>query len=145
MKELIIRNFKIEDYEKTMELWKLTELPYKPLGRDRKERIKKEIEKDINLFLVAEIEGKIVGTVLATHDGRKGWINRLAVHPDYRKKGLATKLVKYAEDWLSSQGIEIIACLIEEGNEPSMRLFKKLGYREHRDIIYFTKRKYPEV
>lgn len=142
---LKIRKFKIEDYENLIELWKRAGLPYKPEGRDRKDKIEKELERGIAIFLVAEIDGKITGSIIGTHDGRKGWINRLAVDPEYRRQGIAKKLIEEVEKKLYEEGIEIIACLIEEWNKGSMEFFKKLGYKEHRNIIYFTKRKYKEV
>ena len=51
-------------------------------------------------FIGAFADGKLVGIVVATHDGRKGWINRLAVHPDYRRRGIAKKLIEEAEEYL---------------------------------------------
>jgi ribosomal protein S18 acetylase RimI-like enzyme len=99
------------------------------------------------LFLVAEEGegGRVVGTVLATHDGRKGWINRLAVDAASRKRGVGALLVHEAEGWLESRGMDILACLIEDENAVSMAVFEKLGYKKHSEIIYFAKRKYPGV
>jgi GNAT superfamily N-acetyltransferase len=96
---------------------------------------------------VAEEEegGRIIGTVLATHDGRKGWINRLAVDAGARRKGIGAGLVRAAESWLESAGMDILACLIEEDNAVSMAVFEKLDYKKHPEIIYFAKRKYPGV
>jgi ribosomal protein S18 acetylase RimI-like enzyme len=82
---------------------------------------------------------------LGTHDGRKGWINRLAVAPEFRHQGIAQLLLKEAEEEISRKGIEIVTCLIEDYNQTSMDFFQKAGYIKHNDIIYFTKRKYPQV
>jgi ribosomal protein S18 acetylase RimI-like enzyme len=142
-----IRKFRIEDYDRVMELWASGDLPLKPQGRDSRENIARQIGLPNVRFLVAE-EGKggrVIGTVLATHDGRKGWINRLAVDPVVRRKGIGARLVRAAEDWLGSQGMDILACLIEEDNAVSMAVFEKLGYMKHPEIIYFAKRKYPGV
>jgi len=144
-KEIQIRQFRIEDYEAVMKLWETCKLPYKPNGRERHDKIEKEIHKDTVLFLVAEINGQVIGTVLGTHDGRKGWVNRLAAAPEYQHQGIAQRLLKEAEDALDKLGIEIIACLIEDDNHNSMEFFRKAGYTKHPEIIYFTKRKYPEV
>jgi ribosomal protein S18 acetylase RimI-like enzyme len=140
-----IREFQIDDYDILVELWKKTGLPYKDKGRDSREKMKKEMEHGCAVFLLAEISSELVGSVLATHDGRKGWINRVAVLPEYRNQGIATLLVKEAEKRLYNFGIEIIACLIEGWNKTSMEVFPKLGYKKFEDIHYFTKRKYPEV
>ena len=87
----------------------------------------------------------MVGAILGTHDGRKGWINRLAVAPDQRRLGIAQKLVGAVEQRLIDLGIEIFACQIEDWNETSMTVFDRLGYTRHADIIYFTKRLRPDV
>lgn len=140
MKNLIIREYSIEDYDSLIKLWNLSELPYKPKGRDSKENITKEIKQKRSFFLLLELEEELIGSILATHDGRKGWINRLAILPEYRESGFATKLIKEAEKKLINAGIGIIACLIEDWNISSMKLFKKSGYKSHREVIYFTKR-----
>ena len=139
--DITIRNFKIEDYDSLIELWKSAGLPYKPNGRDSKEKIKSELKKGVAIFLLAEMDNEIIGSVFGTHDGRKGWINRVAVHPQLRQKGVAKMLVSEVEKKLDELGIDIIACLIEDWNDRSMKVFEKLGYIKHNDVIYFSKRK----
>ena len=144
---LMIRGFRIEDYDRVMELWAEGGLPVKPAGRDSRENVARQIMMPHVLFLVAE-EGKggrVIGTVLATHDGRKGWINRLAVDAALRKRGIGARLVREAERRLETLGMDILACLIEDDNAVSMAVFEKLGYKKHPEIIYFAKRKYPGV
>ena len=144
---LTIREFRIEDYNRVMELWGEGGLPLKPGGRDCRDNIALQIKLPNVLFLVAEKGegGQVVGTVLATHDGRKGWINRLAVDATLRKQGIGARLVHEAELWLEAAGMEILACLIEDDNAVSMAVFEKLGYKKHPEIIYFAKRNYPGV
>ena len=96
-------------------------------------------------FLGIEEHGKLIGSVVATHDGRKGWINRLAIAPSARRRGGARALVAAAEQRLGSQGILIIACLIEQENDPSLSLFASLGYRRLDDIVYHAKRLDPDA
>ena len=116
-------------------------MPYKPAGRDSRANLKSQSRQPQIFFLVAESEGKLIGTVVGTHDSRKGWINRLAVARNHRRQGLARRLIEEAERHLSRLGIEIFACLIEEGNSVSMDVFERLGYKRHPEIVYFTKRK----
>ena len=78
---------------------------------------------------------------LRYYDGRKGWINRLIITSAYRKKGIAKRLIEDFEQRLTSIGINIVACLIEDWNTASMQVFKQLGYTKHTDILYFSKRK----
>lgn len=144
---LRIEAFRIGDYDRVMDLWAAGGLPLKPRGRDSRESIAKQIGLANVRFLVARDGegGPVVGTVLATHDGRKGWINRLAIDTALRRRGIGARLVRAAEDWLASEGMDILACLIEDGNAVSMSVFEALGYKKHPEIIYFAKRKHPGV
>jgi N-acetylglutamate synthase len=142
---IFFREMKLADYDDLIKLWIDAGLPYRPKGRDCREKMFKELENSNEAFLLAFQKEKLLGSILASHDGRKGWINRLAVHPDFRKLGLAKTLIEKAENFLHKQGIEIIGCLIEDWNEQSMQLFAEVGYKRFDDIIYFTKKKHPRV
>ena len=144
--EITFRKLTIEDYDQMISLWEKVGLPYKPKGRDSREAIKNQIEADPELFLGAFHREKLVGTVIGSYDFRmKGWINRLAVDPEYRGKGIAKRLVMEMEQILKSKGVVVIAALIELPNSASLNLFKKLGYTVHDNIVYVTKRESVEV
>jgi len=140
-----IRKLNISDYDALCELWQKSGLSYRPNGRDTRDNIALQIDGDCSIYLIAEDKGKMIGAILATHDGRKGWLNRLAILPDYQRRGIARMLVKEAEKRLMSLGIEIFACQIEDWNQVSMALFDDLGYSRHGEIVYFTKRLRPGV
>ncbi len=140
-----IRALRIEDYDALIALWNVAGLSHRPRGRDSRAHIARELSGGCSIFLVAEEDGRFVGSVLGTHDGRKGWINRLAVHPDYRRRGIGTRLVREVERRLEEMGIEIVTCLIEDWNTSSQEFFAALGYLRHDDIHYYSKRKSPEV
>ena len=127
------------------ETWEKSGLPFKAMGRDSQEKIEKEIQKDCNQFIFARIDQHTVGSILVTHDGRKGWINRVAVIPEFRNKGIASKMIAYAEAWLEGEGIGIFACMIEGYNHESFEVFQKLGYIPFEGMHYLTKRKFPEI
>jgi len=140
-----IRELTTNDYDALCALWEEAGLPYRPNGRDTRENISSQIEGECSIYLAAEENGQLVGAILGTHDGRKGWLNRMAVAPDHRKRGIAAMLVRAVEQRLIDLGIEIFACQIEDWNETSMIVFEHLGYTRHDDIIYFTKRLRPDV
>ncbi len=140
-----IRELTIDDYEALVALWDETGLPYRPKGRDRREAVARELAQNSSVFLAAEEDGMLVGAVLGTQDGRKGWINRLAVRPSHRRRGIGRALVNALETRLQSMGIEIVGCLIEDWNESSMAFFARLGYVHHPDIAYYSKRRSPET
>ncbi len=145
MKEIKYTSFEISDYNSLVELWQKAGLPVKLNGRDSKLEIEKELKRGIVNILLAKDEDILVGTIMITHDGRKGWLNRLAILPEYRNKGLAKTLVHKAEKHLNSIGIGIFACLIEDYNSVSLEVFQKLGYIDFKGIHYLTKREHPEI
>jgi ribosomal protein S18 acetylase RimI-like enzyme len=88
-----------------------------------------------------EVDGKLLGAVVATHDSRKGWINRLAVDPEHRRRGYEGRLIAAAEEALREQGMQVIAALIETNNPASLALFQRMGYAEiDTGIHYLSKR-----
>jgi N-acetylglutamate synthase len=136
-----IRAMTIDDYDAVVGLWTEVGLPYRPLGRDRREKMKAEIEQGTALFLVAECDGEIVAVVLGTHDGRRGWINRLAVSSAYQRQGIARRLVREVEARTEALGIEIVSALIESENESSLAFFQAIDYIHAPDIEYVSKRR----
>lgn len=140
-----IRKLTICDYEEMVRLWSRAKLPFKPKGRDSKKAIAAQMKANPEFFLGAFENNRLVGTVIISCDSRKGWINRLAVDPDYRYRGIAKVLIAESEKTLRKYGIRIFCALIEDYNTVSKKLFKECGYVEHRDIIYFSKRDSNEV
>lgn len=140
-----IKHYQKGNYKILINIWEKAGLPYKPKGRDSEESIEKEVKLDYNQFLFAVHKGEYIGAILVTHDGRKGWINRVAVLPEFRNRGIARKLVDAGEKWLDSQGIGIYACQIEAYNTESVEVFKRMGYIPFEDMHYLTKRKFPEI
>jgi ribosomal protein S18 acetylase RimI-like enzyme len=141
---VVVRRMRSEDYSAVADIWVRSGLPYQPRGRDSEERVREQMERGSSIFLVAEDQGRIVGVVLVTHDLRKGWLNRLAVPPEEQGRGIAKQLVHRAEEELSAQGIGVFAVQIHEDNERSRKLFAELGYKEHSDIVYCSKRSGPD-
>jgi len=135
-----IRELTISDYDEMIKLWERCLLPSKPKGRDSKQEITRQMNRNPDLFLGA-FEGRVlVGTVIGSYDGRKGWINRLAVDPEYRRQGIAQHLIARLEKVLREKGTRIVSALVEESNQESLSLFEKLGYVTHRSILYLSKR-----
>ena len=143
-KDIIIRQFRIDDYDNVIVLWAETGIHYKPNGRENRLRMEKELKTGQALFLVAEVDKRIVGVVLGTHDGRKGWINRLAVVKEFRRQNIASKLAAAVETRLKEQGIDVIACLIEPENSISRTFFSKIGYTKA-PVEYFSKKQFPDA
>jgi len=135
----------VDDYDLIIKIWDGAGLSYRPRGRDSREHITREINEGTAIFLLAEMDGNPAGLILLTDDGRKGWLNRLAVLPEYRRRGIALALIREAERIFKVKGRRIIGILIEDWNTASFELFKKAGYVVHEDITYLSKRENPEV
>ena len=137
-----IRKLTIKDYNRILELWESAGLPFKPDGRDSKASIQDQMEKFPELFLGTFYGEKLIGVVIGSYDYRmKGWVNRLAVDPEFRNKGVASQLVNSIEEALEKKGATILCALVESYNSESLDLFKKLGYTVYNDVFYVTKRR----
>lgn len=136
----------VEDYDAVRDLWEAAGLHIRPVGRDSREEFAAQIASGCQVVLGLQAGERLVGVVLATSDSRRGWINRLAIHPDYRRRGLGLRLIAACEHLLRDErGLHVIACHIEDWNDASIALFTKAGYLHHPDIFYFAKRESQEV
>jgi ribosomal protein S18 acetylase RimI-like enzyme len=82
------------------------------------------------LFLVAVEGGRVLGTVLAGYDGHRGWLYKLAVHPNARHCGIGTKLVRAAERKLTARGCTKLNLQVRAGNDEAARFWARMGYGE---------------
>ncbi len=138
--EYVLRKLTDEDYDDIIRIWADAGLPYRPRGRDSKERVTTEIYREDTSYFGLFEDDRMIAVGLATYDGRKGWINRVAVDPDRRGKGFGGRIIEACEKFLKNCGAEVIAVLIEEVNTPSISLFRKHGYTPMKDVLYFSKR-----
>jgi len=130
-----IRPLRLADYEELIALYRLCGMDPRVRGRESRSAIAAQLRTSRNRYLGAFEGDRLVGSVLGTQDSRKGWINRLVVHPGYRRRGLARRLVRTCEKGLRSQGIRMFAALIEPANKTAAAVFQSLGY-EVQPILY---------
>lgn len=140
-----LRKLTADDYDDIIRVWADAGLPYKPEERDSRTRIAFEIDRDDTAFYGLFEDSRMLAVGLATFDGRKGWINRVAVDPDRRGEGFGGEIMKACEQFLKERGADIIAALIEDINSPSISLFQKQGYTVMKEILYFSKRDSEDV
>lgn len=135
-----IRPLREDELEEMTRLWVEAGLPYRPKGRDSLDGLRTQRSRDPDLFLGAFEGSVMVGVVIATDDGRKGWINRLAVRPRYQKRGIGKALVAACEAALRKRGRGVFSILIEGRNDASEGLFLGAGYKDESYIRYYAKR-----
>ena len=90
--------------------------------------IDKKLTVNDGLFFVATDNNAAIGTILAGYDGHRGWLYSVAVHTDYRRHGLGSSLVRYAEQALTALGCMKINLQITGGNDAVVGFYEALGY-----------------
>lgn len=133
-----IRKMITEDYEKVYQLWmSCTGMGLNNLD-DSKEGIEKFLKRNPDTCFVAE-DHEIIGVILAGNDGRRGYIYHTAVHPDYRKKGIAVSLVDHVEKAMTELGIYKVALVVFDRNDTGNMFWEKQGFTTREDLIYRNK------
>jgi ribosomal protein S18 acetylase RimI-like enzyme len=128
-----IREFQLTDYDDVVSLWRTVGLILRP--GDELDGIKLKLQRDPDLFLVAEDGGEIVGIVMGAWDGRRGWINHLAVKPNRQREGIGRTLIGELEKRLFEKGAKKVNAQIYKWNTKSHDFFKSVGYEVHSDLM----------
>ncbi len=142
---VILRAMTLEELVLLGPLWEAAGLSYRPQGRDTQQNLADQWTANRDGFIGAFHGVDLVGSVLATEDGRRGWINRLVVHPDYRRLGLGHRLIITAEQMLKEKGLLLIAALVEDTNDASRAVFSRAGYELMPEVLYYSKRESPDA
>ncbi len=129
--EISLRAFRFEqDYAAVIDLWSRCGPGVQVRKSDEPEEIRKKLTRDPDLFVVAECEGRLVGTVMGGFDGRRGMIYHLAVEPGFRVHGVGGILMQEVERRLSQKGCLKAYLLVANGNEEVIPFYEKRGWQE---------------
>jgi ribosomal protein S18 acetylase RimI-like enzyme len=143
---LTLRLLTAVDYPAVSALWTAAGLHVRPVGRDSAAAFAAQIASGCQIVIGLLDGDRLAGVVLATTDSRRGWINRLAVHPDYQRRGLGLRLIAAAEHELrDKRRLHVLAAHVEDWNAASLALFEKAGYHRHSEVVYFSKRQRDDV
>lgn len=131
-----IRTMSISDYEAVYALW----LSCKGMGLndldDSREGIARYLRRNPSTSFVCEADGRIAGVIMAGHDGRRGFIHHTAVHPDFRRQGIARQLVEAALAALKAEGIHKVALVVFDRNQTGNGFWEQQGFTVREDLVY---------
>ncbi|MDE6074967.1 MAG: GNAT family N-acetyltransferase [Clostridia bacterium] len=134
-----IRKMSIADYDEIYALWTACRGMGLNSLDDTKEGIEKFLERNPETCFVALIDGRIAGAIMVGTDGRRGYIYHTAVHPDYRRRGIAKALVDCALSAVERLGINKVALVVFGRNKDGNAFWEKMGFTTREDIIYRNK------
>ncbi len=124
---MILRSAGDEDVPAVLELWSLARSEH-AITPDRAEDVERLVREMPGSLLVAEDGGRLVGALIAAWDGWRGNMYRLAVHPDYRRHGIALSLVEEGERRLRLNGARRITALVAREDDVAGALWVAAGY-----------------
>ena len=124
---LSIRPFQPADRQALERLWARV-FPDDPPWNAPALLIETKLKVQPELFLVASLDDAVVGAVMAGFDGVRGWIHHLAVSPDHRRRGIATRLVRTAESGLRTLGCPKVNLQVRSTNTEVVAFYRHLGY-----------------
>jgi putative acetyltransferase len=133
-----ITTFGIDSYDNVLALWQQCE----GIGlsdADSRESIQAYLNRNPEMSFVATTGGKVIGSILAGHDGRRGYIHHLAVHPSCRRQGLGRTLVARATCTLRSAGIQKVHIFIFNRNADGIAFWESVGWTPRNDIGVISK------
>lgn len=128
-----INEFTMTHYAAAITLWQ--ETPGVGLSSaDEPEAIRAYLARNPGMSFVALADGQLVGTILCGHDGRRGYIHHVAVHPNHQRQGIATQLVNQALTTLQAVGINKCHLFIFGENETGIAFWQNTGWQLRQDI-----------
>ena len=129
----------IADYDSVYKLWTITPGMGLNAVDDSREGIEKYLKRNPSSSFVAEDNGRIIGVIMAGHDGRRGFIYHTAVSPEFRNQGIAKRLVNCAMSALEKEGIHKVALVAFKDNALGNSFWKKIGFTSRSDLVYRNK------
>jgi ribosomal protein S18 acetylase RimI-like enzyme len=126
--DFIIREFAMEDFDEVLALWLDAGPGVDRRPSDERDQVALKVERDPDLFLVAALEGRIVGAVMGGWDGRRAYVYHLAVACDVRRRGVGGALMDELEERFQRKGALKAKCQIYTHNAASLAFFRHRGW-----------------
>jgi len=135
----VIRTIQPADIDAVVALWEEAGMAAYEQSGEAADEITAKLERDPDLFLVAEADGGVVAAVMGTWDGHRGRVKRLAVRDDLRRGGLGRQMVEELERRFLERGIRRIRLEVWGHNEAGLAFWEEQGYRLEPEIRYFVR------
>jgi len=130
-----IREFQFsQDYPRIRQLWESMEKGVRVGRSDAPNEIEKKLLRDPDLFLIAELNQQIVGTIIGGFDGRRGIIYHLAVEASCREQGIGSHLLNEVESRLRMKGCLKCYLMVTPDNDEAMHYYEQRGWH-HMDYV----------
>ena len=134
---MTIRTMTIEDFEQVHALW----MTIKGFGirsiDDSKEGVERFLKRNPTTSVVAEIDNKIVGSILCGHDGRRGCLYHVCVDEKYRRHGIGKAMVVYAIRPLNRKKINKVSLIAFTVNDIGNAFWNTIEWTERKDLNYY--------
>lgn len=135
--EVAIREMTIEDFEEVHNLWmSIHGFAIRSID-DSKEGVERFIRRNPTTSMVAVYEGRIIGSILCGHDGRRGCLYHVCVQEEYRKHGVGAMLVDACLAALKEEKISKVNLIAFDSNEVGNRFWQGLGWTFRKDVNYY--------
>lgn len=122
------------DHEEVLALWKATE-GLCLSEDDEAAPFARFLARNPGSSLVARSGGKLVGAITVSHDGRTGWLSRLAVVPELRRQGLGRELARRGVEALRSAGLRQVEIQVLGSNEHARAFWREEGFEERPNVL----------
>jgi len=135
-----IRRGRPEDIGQVLELW--ARAGASPTVTDTPEVLAQLLRSSQSILLLADVDGRLTGTVIGGWDGWRGNIYRLAVAPEYRRRGVASALMREVDAALLAMGARRITALVERDHPWAVGFWNALeraGYRYDPTMTRYVK------
>ena len=132
-----IRRCRAAEAARVLALWRAADAT--PSVTDSLANVRRVVAGRATVLLVAEMEGAMIGTIIGSFDGWRGHIYRLAVHPAYRRRGIARALAEAAVVCLSRRGAVRITAIVEHEHDWAMHFWNAVGFAEDRRTVRFLR------
>lgn len=137
LKETMIRAMTAKDYDQVRALWrKISGFGIRSMD-DSREGVERFLERNPDCSVVAERNGEIIGSILCGHDGRRGCLYHVCVHPDYRKQGIGKNMVVFAMQALKREKINKVCLIAFTVNDIGNAFWKEIGWTKREDLNYY--------